>query len=194
MTNIDLVDYANSSQKIPQEVLHASLEAENVHAWRIGLAHYLDFCLITAVTLGTSKVFALSVKDFLPTLSLKAAYASMHSTYIIALIPFVLFSYYFFSYFLNNGQSWGHHVSKIRISLKERSFRSAFHHAAYSAVYCLTGGLSFYWSPLQKSTTNHDHLYRQLMIIKDQTAVNILTLATHEEPKTESAEYTELAA
>ncbi len=193
MTNLDLMDYANSSQKIPAEVLHASLKDESVHAWRIYLAHYLDFCLIATITIGASKVFSLSVKDFLPTWSLKAAYSSMHSNYSMALIPFVLFSYYFFSYFLNSGQSWGHHVSKIRVSLKERSFRSAFRHATYSAIYCLTGGLSSFWSPLEQSTANHDYLYRQLMTIKDQPSVDLLIL-THENTKSENAEYLDLAA
>lgn len=191
MTNLDLLDYSNSSQKIPTKTLDASLRKENVHPWRISLAHYMDFCVVVTMTIGMSKAFSLSIAAFLPTWSLREAYASINSNYSIALFPFVLFSYYFFSYFLNNGQSWGFHANKIRISMKERSFRSSFRHATHSAIYCMTGGLSSFWSPLSKRTMSHDYLYRQLVEIKDWPVVNLMTLT--QEDKSSNAETSEVS-
>ena len=201
MTPIDLIDYADSAEKIPAYVLEqAPAEKVEVNSWKILSAYFLDFTAITATTIMTCGFLKLSFNSFMVTGKLQHAFEEIpFSTLTINFLPAFFMSYFFFSYFFNHGQTWGMSVMKNRIEMKETNFSSSFLWAMFSSAIMMTGGLSFLftykwmqkkgWGEFQKN----DHLYFDLMQERLSSTVDLVKLtnvtAKAQETVTEEESY-----
>src|SRR5690606_32413421 len=81
----------------------------------------------------------------------------------------IFVSYFFFSYFLNHGQTLGMHYMKIRIHSETNSFRYCLKWTLYSTFLLLTLGLLVKQAKKWASQLGwgsvevHDHLYKIMM-------------------------------
>jgi hypothetical protein len=91
-------------------------------------------------------------------------------------------SYFFFSYFFNQGQTWGMSAMKNRIEMQEQSFRSSFFWAMFSSAIMMTGGASYLFSYkwVQEKGwgefKEQDHLYSELMKVSNFSPINLVEL------------------
>jgi hypothetical protein len=182
---LDLLLFTDSSKKIPTSFLTGQTKKGN---WRLFFAHSVDFlsAFILANFLGL--LFHSTMSSILLTESLELAYLenSAFGT-VTSVFPLTLFSYFFFSYLLNDGQTFGMFLMKRRVSFSEKGLRSAFYFSSHSLLLCATGGFSFYFvKPVWASFKGHDYLYQELMEVRDQRGVDLLA-------KTQSWEDTEEA-
>lgn len=167
MTMIDLLDYSEASQKIPSSLLDNSPRNKEINPVKVVFAHYQDFTIVVALTLTIHAGLSFYFEGFLPSWNVKEVYQSQSSNFSYALFPIILLSYFFFSYLFNDGQSLGLYSNRLRIASKNKGLRSSLMNALRSSLICLTGGLSFFWSPSMK-VASHDYLYRDLLEFKDQ--------------------------
>jgi hypothetical protein len=88
--------------------------------------------------------------------------------------------YFFTSYFMNNGQTFGMKVMKVRVSMQAHSLRSAFRWAVMSLSLYFTFGLSLkagqHVLREHGEICAHDHLWQELMRQKEMAAPDVRTL------------------
>lgn len=176
MAPIDLKEFALKEQKVSKRLLFPETQKGPTPTWKILGAHYLDFLAVAFFTSFSAAVFNQSIKLFMNTKSLRLAFDE-HATLSLAssLLPMMLFSYFFLSYFLNQGQTWGMFTFKKRMKMPSQSFRDAFYWAAHSLFMCLTGGLFYLakreeWQNLQK----HDYLYHEMLLHREDYSIDLL--------------------
>lgn len=196
MKQIDLVDFAQHSQKLPGKFL-APVKAENhIPTWKIFAAHLFDFGAVFTMTSVMGGMFNQSVKMVLVTKSLTAAFSDLTvMSLAFSFFPLMVFSYFFFSYFMNHGQTMGMMFLKKRIEMESKSFSDALRWAAFSLLLCFTGGLAFtvtkkFW----QSFKGHDYLYADLMVEKQLSPINLLSeVDKFEEERFEEKNYARAA-
>lgn len=176
MGHIDLTEFALREQKLPKKLLVPETQQDPTPTWKILGAHYLDFMAVAVFTSFSAVMFNHSIKLFMTTKSLRLAFNEQATISLASsLLPMMLFSYFFLSYFLNQGQTWGMFTFKKRMKMPSQSFKSAFYWAAHSLFMCITGGLFYLakreeWQNIQK----HDYLYHELLVHKEDYSVNLL--------------------
>lgn len=201
MTPIDLTDYAYSSKKIPKNLLkHKPKTKQQPKMWKIAAAYALDFYAIVGATMLMTSIFELSVMNFMPSAKLMQAFTqSVGGQFTGYSLPMVMMGYYFFSYFFNDGQTWGMHSLKTRIHMPQKSFKSAIRWAVHSSLILWTCGLFFYVTKNSKafkawgSYETHDHLYDSLVEEREFYAMNLVQEAM-KTPHVEEEETWEIAA
>lgn len=182
MTPIDLIDYTHSAKKIPSAVLrHTPVQTPEIKSTKILAAYFLDFMAICTGSMMVSSVFKISFNAFMATSSLQNALDNIsYFSLTINTLPLIFMSYFFFSFFFNHGQTWGMHVMKYRIEMKEMSFKSSLIWAMFSSVFMMTGGFSylFTYKWMQNKSwggfKEHDHLYSQLMQERFYSPINLV--------------------
>jgi len=177
MNPIKLIDYAEHSLKLPSEFLAPNAKKEDVKLWKVFLGHYLDFSAAVLTTTMMAAFFNLSLKSFMITKSLQKLWSDdVVGSFTIGALPTMVFCYFFFSYFLNHGQTWGMHLLKKRVSMKDKSFKEAALWACSSMVLCFTCGLSYF---IQKdkwqNVKANDYLYNHLMIERTLSPVHLVS-------------------
>lgn len=177
MNPINLVDFAEHSQKVPAQMLAPNAHKNEFKIWKVLVGHYLDFAVAFTTTMMMVAFFNLSLKTFLVTKGLQKAWSDeVVLSFTASALPAMVFSYFFFSYFLNHGQTYGMHLLKKRISMQDKSFKEAALWACSSMVLCFTGGLSYF---IQKdkwqSFSSHDYLYNHLMVDRPVSPVNLVS-------------------
>jgi hypothetical protein len=181
MSSIDLLDYTNNKKKIPQELLIEKKYDHHLNFTKIMSAYFLDAMMIFQTTLIMSFIFQISFKTMMVSESLNDAFDSIpYLSLTWSTLPLVAFSYYFFSFFFNHGQTWGMHSTKSRIDMKELAMKESFSWATKLSLMTLSGSFlifAFYpqlqsWS--KKHFKAHDHLYGLLMNHRDYSPVNLL--------------------
>jgi hypothetical protein len=203
MTPIDLVDYAHRSKKIPAAHLkHKILTHQPVALWKIISAHTLDGVVAVMTCVMISGIFTLYLKSFMISSSLLNTFDSIPFYGLIAAsTPLMFVGYHFFSYFFNQGQTWGMHYLKIRITIPEQSFRSSFVWALFSFSTMLTAGLTFKpgleWL-FQNGHGQHaaqDHLWIDLIQERALQPMNLVdaTFTKVQEDKIEQEEFAQAA-
>lgn len=173
MTPIDLIPFAEHSQKLPESFLVP--EAQKKDKWSVFAAHMIDFgiawSLMTMITLTVTHAF-----DFMMvTKSLKMAYSTdFLFNFSNLFLPLFVFSYFFFAYFLNHGQTPGLHLMKRRVELQHNSFRDAARWAAWSMLLCFSWGLSYFVKrDLIENFKGHDWLYKKLIEHKESYSIDL---------------------
>jgi hypothetical protein len=181
MSSIDLLDYTNTKKKIPQDLLLEKKDDHPLNFTKIIGAYFLDAMMIFQTTIIMSFIFQLSFKTLMVSESLVDAFDSIPFISLTwSTIPLIAFSYYFFSFFFNHGQTWGMHSVKSRIDMKELELKDSFLWAAKLSLITLSGTFlifAFYpqlrtWS--KKHFKSHDHLYSHLIKHKDYPPINLL--------------------
>lgn len=176
MTPIDLVPFAEHSQKLPAEFLSPKKTQDKHHTFKLLSAHSLDFFAVMMIIGVMTAMFSHGLQFFMVTRGLKLALPeNLTTTFMSSIVPFAIFNYFFFSYFLNHGQTWGMIMMKKRVELKNKSFMASFKWAAYSTMLCLSCGISYaFMKHMWKGLKEHDHLYSDLMTFKNDSSINLL--------------------
>lgn len=189
MNPINLVDFAEHSQKVPAQLLAPGTKKTEFKLWKVFLGHYLDFAAAVVTTTIMISFFNLSLKSYLVTKGLQRAWSDeVVFSFTASALPAMVFSYFFFSYFMNHGQTWGMHLLKKRISMKEKSFKEAALWACSSMVLCFTCGISYLIQKDKwKNYKSHDYLYDHLMVDRPISPVNLVS-AIEEYNKEEAEE------
>ncbi len=189
MNPIDLVSFAEHSQKLPAVLLAPT--PVSPQTWKILLGHFIDFTMAAALVSVMIAMFNVSVSTLMVTQQLQGLFTfSTLESFSGAVIPFAVFNYFFMSYFFNHGQSWGLFLMQKRLPMTAKSFRHGLRWATHSSLLCLSGGLTFLmfrnvWSEVQAS----DYLYQNLMSWDANQNVDLETLlATAPAPKTQDGE------
>ena len=181
MSSIDLLVFTNTSKKIPKNLLSEKSYSRQINLMHILMTHFLDLMMIYQATLMTSVIYQLSFKSLMVSAQLIQAFSGIsYLPLTLAMTPMITFSYYFFSFFFNHGQTWGMHSVKSRINMREQSFRDAFFWAAKLTTMTLTGSFIFMviypqfkkWA--QKHYMPHDHLYGSLMGQNSASPIHLL--------------------
>jgi hypothetical protein len=95
-------------------------------------------------------------------------------------------SYFFFSYFFNDGQTWGMHLFKKRLAMGPLSFRESILWASHSLLLCLSMGLTLKLKKeIWKDFKNHDYRYDDLLRYKESKIINLLQMIHESELKTQ---------
>ena len=184
MTEIDLFDYTNMKKKMPSSVLdHVPVAKGEIPSWKIVTAYFFDFMGISTITIMVAGFIKISFNSFMVTSSLQNAFEKIpFTTLTVNFLPLIFMSYFFFSFFFNQGQSWGMSAMKNRIEMKEMNFRSSLLWAMFSSAVMMTGGLSFLFTYnwMQKKNwggfKEQDHLYTELTREKFYAPVDLFEM------------------
>lgn len=176
MKPIDLIPFAEHSQKLPAELLVPVSSSNRINSWKVLTAHMIDFAMVFVLTSFMAAMFSLSIKPIMVTRGLKQIFSDeMVFGASGMILPFMVFNYFFFSYFMNHGQTWGMYILKNRMEMKTQSFLEALKWAAHSAILCFSCGTSFVtqqkvWARFKE----HDYLYHNLFTHKESASLNLL--------------------
>lgn len=175
MKLIDLVVFAEHSQKLPSQFLEPEIP-KNESSWKILAAHFIDLIVVFMFTNIILAIFAKSVEMILVTERLQSAFKFEKILHLSEpILPMTLFSYFFFSYFMNHGQTYGMFLLKKRVELRSKSFRECLSWALHSSLVCFSCGLTYL---LKRSKWNsfkgHDYLYQGLMNTKESPSIDLV--------------------
>lgn len=179
MSPIDLKKFALYSQKIPSEFLAPKKPRKfkdlAVKAWTI------DMVLIAIITKYVSAFSTMSLKSLFVTNNLHHAWTkSSHVPTMFFFLGTTAVSYFFFSYFFNEGQTFGMKTMKCRISMKLHDMRDAFTWSLFSIATFISLGffynqkLKWVISRSSAEIVSKDHLYENFVMIKDQKAFSLI--------------------
>lgn len=170
MHKFDLRHFTDTSEKIPSHVLgHAKLVPKS----KILSSHLLDSGAVFSISGFLVTLMEASLSLFLVTPKLHLAWSRVHhSPAMLMIMGVVAFSYFFFSHFFNQGQTWGMSVMKIRYPIESFSYQQAFKKACTSLSLYLSAGLSI--ASLQRDLSHHDHLYVELTQTSRSPSVNLV--------------------
>ncbi len=180
MKPIDLVVFADHSQRLPGELLRptAPEPRKNFVAKFLG-AHLFDFVLVLSVTSAFSQTLTQSLGLLLRTKLLSSgAYVAHSATFTSMVFPLVLLCYFSFFYLLNHGQTPGMHILKNRIDLKPGNLRDAFRWGCYSFSVCFSGGISIFLLRnfrIREAFKGHDHLYATLLAPREFAVIDLVS-------------------
>lgn len=177
MNPIDLIPFAEHSQKLPGKFLAPIQLKEKGSTWKIMASHFIDFILTFTATSVMTMLFSHSVKMVFVTRSLRMAFSEKEISSLAGpLLPLMIFSYFFFSYFMNHGQTPGMMLFKLRVNMKSKSFLQAAVWAAHSLFLSLSCGLSYFVGKAKwQNVKGHDYLYQDLVSYKEFRPVNLLS-------------------
>ena len=177
MNPIDLIPFAEHSQRLPGKFLAPTAVKEKVSSWKILASHFIDFVITFTITSAMTMLFSHSVKMVFVTRSLRLAFSEKEISSLAGpLLPLMIFSYFFFSYFMNHGQTPGMMLFKRRVNMQSKSFMEAAVWAAHSLFLCVSCGLSYFASKARwQNVKGHDYLYQDLVAYKEIQPVNLLS-------------------
>jgi hypothetical protein len=177
MNPINLVPFADHSQKLPSKFLSPNESVRSSSTWKILAAHFFDFTFAFGSSTFMSVIFGQTVKSLLLTSGLRFAFSKQSFMPLeVTLLPVILISYFFVCHFMNHGQTLGMMIVKCRIPMKSQDFKEALQWAVHSTILCLSMGMSYFFTRKNwQSTSSHDYLYNQLMLTKEITPINLIT-------------------
>lgn len=181
MKDIDLSQFAYHSQKLPAKFLNHYVTKSRVKVSTLLQAHLIDFvvCLMGSTFLASAYNF--SVRGLLVTRGLRSAFASQDTTFIsMLLLPAIMLSYFYISFFLNDGQTLGMYWKKSRIAMKSMDFKETYHWAFESLTLLMTGGISYFfhhekWQNFQEQ----DYRYQEMMLPKVDYSLDLIEMTKH---------------
>ena len=183
MTPIDLIDYTNSADKLPTELLEHSVRThKKVQLYEIAAAYMVDFSMVVTVSSVMTNFLEFSLSNFI-TRNLVLAYSDIpFSSLQLGLLPIFFLTYFFACCFFNDGQSLGMKCLNTRISLPAMDFRTSLVWTIFSSATMMTGGLTLLcYGWLQESQVGefkeHDHLYIDLVQERHLSPVNLVEVA-----------------
>ncbi len=175
MAPFNLSDFAVKELKIPSPHLRPAQPGS--YMGKFLTAHFLDFWALFWINAIASFFLKNTFGNFMSTKSLNAAWDAVNFS-PAAGFTFIAFSfaYFFTSYFMNHGQTWGMKVMKCRVRMKEHSFSESLRWTLKSfATYATLGLITQRFAP---SVVPHDHLWHELVTLKEMAAPDVRTLLT----------------
>jgi hypothetical protein len=88
-------------------------------------------------------------------------------------LPIMTISYFFFSYFFNQGQSLGLSRTKMRIDMPYMNSSVSLKWALYSSAILLSGGIALKVPKIRNQFKGHDYLYHELLTEKVLYPINL---------------------
>lgn len=176
MTPIDLCIFADYAQKIPSSLLALKTVKPKSSTGRVLLSHSIDVGLVMGMTVLAGSFASLSVGSFMVTRGLEKAYTEVGTMKLIfSFFPLILYSYFFFWNYMNEGQTPGMLILKRRLKLEKRCLNKSLQSAAWSFLLCMSAGLILIALKRIKSLFyDHDHLYQELISYKEHSVINLL--------------------
>jgi hypothetical protein len=177
MKPVDLIMYADHSQKLPGKLLSGFVKEKKDRTWKLFLSHCIDLMMISLFTTGLASIFFESLGSvmIIPGIN-NSLNQEVKSVYVSLLLPPSIFLYFFFSYFLNHGQSYGMYLMKKRLIMKSKSFMDALTWSSHSTLLCFSLGISYFLTKLKwKQYNEHDYLYHNLMTQIEVSPVSLMT-------------------
>lgn len=176
MAPFNLSEFAVKEIKLPKSSLGPGVTKNHNGRFLMGL--FLDFWAIFTLNFFVATFFQSSVKLFLTTSSLRKVWAVTDLSLLNSLSwTSVALVYFFTSFYLNQGQTYGMYKTKCRISMKEHDGASAFQWSIMSLSIYFTLGLSFLFvKKMEGKVSAHDHLWHELMAQKEVAAPDVKTL------------------
>lgn len=178
MTEFNLIAFADHSAKIPNQALAPETRTGIFDSWKFFASHLMDFWTVSSIATLSALMFNQSMITMLMTNKIYTAFKAEHIIGLsFLLMPVMLFTYFFFSYFMNHGQSIAMTLLKKRVVMESQNFTQAAQSALQSTLFCLSFGLSYRWQTVFRSQfQGHDYLYHQLMTEKSQDAIDLLKM------------------
>lgn len=175
MAPYNLSDFAVKEIKISGSEL-APATTEN-YLGKFLLAHLIDLWSIFCITLTAKIFFQATVSALIMTPKLHNAWDLVDFSVMTftTMLPVGL-AYFFTSYFMNHGQTYGMKLTKTRIVMREHSFTDAFQWALKSFAIFATFGYKA--KSYIESVSAQDHLWRVLITQKETSAPDVRTLIT----------------
>lgn len=176
MTPVDLIPFAENSTKLSGEILSPVLTKKKGQIFELLASHFMDWTMALAVLLIIGAMFNQFMDLILVTKTLKKAFDHNQTiVFSLSLTPIALITYFFISYFMNHGQSWGMLLFKKRIVMPRNSFKEAFKSAYHSTILCMSCGISYFWQKeIWQRFVIHDYLYTELFKTEEPLAINLL--------------------
>ncbi len=185
MKPIDLTDYAYHSKKIPAKFLkHTPKTKQQISTVKILMAYAMDFYFIAAGSIFMSLIYQVTAQSFILTKPMSVAFSRILPDDLFSMIlPATMVSYFFFSFFFNDGQTLGMNKLKMRISHPVKSIRASLKWALYSSALIFTCGLIY---PMTKSWMfekdlgkheAHDYLYETLTLERESYHIDLVKKA-----------------
>lgn len=178
MKIIDLRPYADHAQKIPDRFLiDPALKRVSYSNFKIILSHTIDFGIILGINFLLATFYNQSVQELLITNNLFITYSpQLTFNFSISFIPLVSLTYFFTSYFMNHGQTFGMMIIKQRIKIAPNNFVKSIQWAVFSILVYLSGGLILLKKKIfLAAMKDSDYLYQDLMAYKDLPGINLVS-------------------
>jgi uncharacterized RDD family membrane protein YckC len=192
MAPYNLSDLAVKEIKLQKS--HLTPAHEETHNGKFLMAHFVDFWTVFWASTMMTGIFKTSTLTFMNSHILEQSWTNVsYVSFRMFAATLVGMTYFFMSYYMNNGQTFGMKLMKCRISMNSFCARSSFRWAVMSLSLYFTLGLSF-----KKGTSmlanfgkiaSHDHLWQELMRQKEISAPDVRSL----ERETEVEQYSEAA-
>lgn len=152
--------YEMHSEKLSPEALGHGVSP--VAKYKILLAHIMDLFAVCMTTVLINALLDTQFGQFVMTKNLQLAWKKTSSDPTTLITLSVVFAgYFFFSFFFNQGQTWGMHQMKIRYPMKGHDFRASFQRMLSSTALYFSMGLLI--GSIQKFFSRQDHLYHSLI-------------------------------
>jgi uncharacterized RDD family membrane protein YckC len=173
MNSIKLLNWSNSDKKIPSYVLAPLKPKKKSIAPRILASLLIDQGVVFFSGLIFKVLIQEQIRFYLNNSILKISQKSNFHLEMIGMgVIFFLYSY--LSFILNQGQTLGMKLGRIRANVDKTAFSSYF---KLSLKYCLinfTYGLSLKNKKLKNFFLEHDHLYYSLIEYKDDSRFKLI--------------------
>lgn len=167
MWPIDLVKFSEHTARIPEDMLVMKKAAPPSFA-KFLAAHVLDLYAVVAVTFSLAVISTVVAGSFMLTPRFEEMYSTGKAGFGFMIFPVVLYSYFFFSYFFNDGQTWGMRTMKLRLSMPTQSFGEPLLMALWSSLCFL--------NKTHSVSMEHDHLYAKLMYAESTVSLDLHSL------------------
>ncbi len=178
MAPYNLSDFAVKEIKIPSSQLHPALLKSYVGKFL--MAHFLDFWLLVWINATATYLFKTTFQTFLGTGKLSSTWDTVNFS-PAAGFTFTAFAmtYFFTCYFMNHGQTWGMKMMRCRVRIKEHNFHEALLWTLKTlATYA---SLGFATKGFEPSIVAHDHLWLELVTLKEVGIPDVRTIVTRTE-------------
>lgn len=161
MYSIDLVKFAEHSQKIPGKFLfNERIESKQ---YKIALAYALDFFIVLQASSFATVLMSTYFAYFMSTDLLMDMYDYQGMPIFDPIVfTLVAISYFYAACFFNQGKTFGMSKMKSRIKIEAHDHKASILQALYALSLFFTFGLS---SVLKRKEDHviHDDLYHQMM-------------------------------
>ncbi len=173
MAPFNLSDLAVKEIKISQSEL-APPKQKN-YLGKFLIAHFIDFWSVFWIAITTKMFFKIAIETLMLTPKLQDAWDLIDFSPLTftSMLP-IGFAYFFCSYFMNHGQTYGMKLMKSRVVMREHSFSDAFKWSIRS--FAVLASFGFLAKSFENSFTAQDHLWLTLMTQRDQAAPDVRTL------------------
>jgi hypothetical protein len=165
MNQIDLIFLAENSKRLPKSFLSVLIKKKNNLTWKLLTSHFVDFFIITLVASTLSLVLFNSIKTVIIVEMIQNIINKNNFWIFLSLmLPPLIFVYFFCSYFLNHGQSYGMFLMKKRLAITSKSFIESLVWSSHSTFLCLSFGISYFFKSTKWTQfKEHDYLYHDLL-------------------------------